>query len=86
MADPATTTAPIPNMNPGGCWAQCQLRNCIRYVPVTSRLRKSLSSVEGESSIKLAIFYSMADMYTADGRILYPLQEAVGLDASYAMV
>jgi len=70
MADSSTTTSPIPNLIAGGCWARCQLRNGIRYVPVTYEPRKSLSSVEGGSSIKLAIFYSMADIYTADGRIL----------------
>jgi len=54
----------------GGCWARCQLPNGIRYVPVASRPRKSLSSVEGILGIKLAIFYSMADYSTPNGRNL----------------
>jgi len=54
----------------GGCWARCQLPNGIRYVPVASKPRKSLSSVEGVLGIKLAIFYSMADISTTAGRIL----------------
>jgi len=54
----------------GGCWARCQLPNGIRYVPVASKPRKSLSSVEGVLGIKLAIFYSMADISTTAPRIL----------------
>ena len=72
MADPSTTTPPILNLIAGGCWARRQLRNGIRYIPVTSRLMKSLSSVHGVSGIKLAIFYSMADISTTVGRILIP--------------
>jgi len=72
MADSSTTTALIQNLIEGGCWAGRQLRNGIRYVPVTSKPMKSLSSVQGVSGIKLAIFYSMADISTTVGRILIP--------------
>jgi len=54
----------------GGCWARCQLPNGIRYVPVASKSRKSLSSVEGVLGIKLGILYVMADISTTAGRIL----------------
>jgi len=64
MADSSTTTSPILNLIAGDRWARRQLRNGIRYVPVASKLRKSLSSVEGVLGIKLAIFYSMADYST----------------------
>jgi len=47
MADSSTTTAPILDLIAGGCRARRQLRNGIRYFPVASKLRKSLSSVEG---------------------------------------
>jgi len=70
MADSSTTTALILNLIAGDCWAGRQLRNGIRYVPVTSKPMKSLSSVQGVSGIKLAIFYSMADYSTTAGRIL----------------
>jgi len=72
MADSFTTTALILNLIAGDCWARRQLRNGIRYVPVTSKLRISLSSGEGRSSIKLAILYMMGGIYTADERILIP--------------
>jgi len=69
MADPSTTTAPILNLITGNYWAGRQLRNGRRYVPVTSKLMKSLSSVQGVSGIKLAILYSMADISTTDAWI-----------------
>jgi len=72
MADSSTTTAPILNLIAADYWAGRQLRNGIRYVPVTSKLMKSLSSVQGVSGIKLAIFYSMADISTTNGWILIP--------------
>jgi len=72
MADSSTTTAPILNLIAGGYWAGRQLRNGIRYVPVTSKPMKSLSSVQGVSRIKLAIFYSMADISTTNSWILIP--------------
>ena len=58
------------NLIAGGCWAGRRLRDGIRYVPVTSKPMKSLSSVQGVSGIKLAIFYSMADYSTTTRRIL----------------
>jgi len=64
MADSSTTTAPIRNLIAGDRWAPRQLRNGIRYVPFASKLRKSLSSVEGVLGITLAIFYSMAGYST----------------------
>ena len=70
MADYSTTAGRILILFAGGCWARRQLSNGIRYVSVTSRLRKSLSSVEGVLGIKLAILYSMADYSTTAGRIL----------------
>jgi len=72
MADSATTTAPILNLIAGDNWAGHQLRNGIRYVPVTLKLMNSLSSVQGVSGIKLAIFYSMADISTPAGQVLMP--------------
>jgi len=72
MADSSTTTAPILNLIAGDCWARRQLRNGIRYVPVTSKPRKSLSSVERILLVALAIFYSTADYSTTTGRILIP--------------
>jgi len=74
MADSATTTALILNLIAGDCWTRRQLRNGIRYVPVTSKPMKSLFSVQDVSgTIKLAIFYSMADISTTFGRILVVL-------------
>ena len=70
MADSSTTTVPILDPIAGDRWARRQVRNGICYVPVASKPMKSLSSVQGVSGIKLAIFYSMADISTADGRIL----------------
>jgi len=70
MADISTTALRILMHFAGGCWARCQLPNGIRYVPIASKPRKSLSSVEGVLDIKLAIFYSMADISTTAGRVL----------------
>jgi len=55
MADSSTTTFPIPNLIAGGCWARCQLRNGIRYVPVASELMKSLTLVGVVFTCTLAI-------------------------------
>jgi len=52
MAVSSTTAAPILNLIAGDYWAGRQLRNGIRYVPVTSKPMKSLSSVQGVSDIK----------------------------------
>ena len=48
MADYSTTVRGIPIRIAGGCWARRQLHAGIRYVPVASKLRISLSSVVGE--------------------------------------
>jgi len=70
MADYSTTAGRILNLFARDRWARRQLPNGIRYVPVTSKPMKSLSSVQGVLGIKLAIFYSMADYSTTAGRIL----------------
>jgi len=72
MADISTTDGLILTLFAGDCRARRQLPNGIMYVCVASRLRKSLSSVEGVLGItgKLAIFYSMADYSTTAERIL----------------
>ena len=72
MADISTTAGRTLTLFAGGCWARSQLSNSIGYVSVASELMKSLSSVEGILGIKLAIFYSMADISTTVGRILIP--------------
>ena len=46
MADSSPTVRAIPVQFAGGRWAQRQLRASIRYVPVASKLRISLASVE----------------------------------------
>ena len=63
MADSSTTVRGIPIRFSGECWARRQLHAGIRYVPVASKLRISLTSVEGGSSM-LAGFYSIADCST----------------------
>jgi len=70
MADYSTTSKWILLLFAGGCWAWRQLSNGIRYVPVASKPRKSLSSVERIFIVALAIFYSAADYSTTAGRIL----------------
>ena len=47
IADSSTTVAGIPIRIAGGCWARHQLHAGIRYVPVASKLRISLVTVEG---------------------------------------
>ena len=69
-ADYSTTAERILILFAGDCWARRWLSNGVRYVSVASKLRKSLSSVEGELGIMLAEFYSMADYSTTAGRIL----------------
>ena len=85
MADSSTTVRVISILFAGGCWAQRQLHAGIRYVPVTSKLRISLASVEGR--------YSTLGNFT---RWLIPPQplevfqfclwEVVGLDVSLTPV
>ena len=69
MADSSTTVTGIPILIAGGCWARRQLHAGMRYVPVASKLRISLASVEGRHS-SLAEFYSMADSSTTVRGIL----------------
>jgi len=73
-ADYSTTTEWILIPFVGACWARLQLRNCIRYISVLSKLRKSLSSVERVLAIKLAILYSTADHSTTARWILIPFE------------
>ena len=47
IADSSTTVRGIPIRFAGGYWARRQLHAGIRYVPVASKLRISLASVEG---------------------------------------
>ena len=46
MADSSTTVRDIPILIAGGCWPQSQLHNGIRYVSITLKLMKLMSSVE----------------------------------------
>ena len=64
MADISTTTEPILILFAGGFWARHQLPNAVRYVSVTSKLRKSLSSLEVVLGMQLADFYSTANNST----------------------
>ena len=68
MADYSTTVRGIPIRIAGGHWARRQLHAGIRYVPVASKLRISLASVEVRHST-LAEFYSMADSSTTTAGI-----------------
>ena len=63
MTDYSTTVRGIPIRIAGGCWARRQLHASIKYVPVASKLRISLASVEGGSSI-LADYYLIVDCST----------------------
>ena len=47
VADSSTTVRGIPIRIVGGYWARRQLHAGIRYVPVASKLRISLASMEG---------------------------------------
>ena len=60
MADYSATACRIPILFAGDCWARRQLHAGIRYVPVASKLRISLASVEGRHCT-MAEFYSMDD-------------------------
>jgi len=53
MADYSTTTPRIPIQFAGGCWARRQLHGGIRYVPLASKPRISLSSVDVVSIVGL---------------------------------
>jgi len=69
MADYSTTARRIQIRIVGGCWARCQLRNGIKDVSVASKLRISLTSLEGGLGSMLAEFYTMADYSTTARRI-----------------
>jgi len=60
MAEYPTTARRIQIRFAGGCWARRQLHNGIRDVLVASKLRISLTSLEGVLGSMLAEFYSMA--------------------------
>jgi len=64
IADYCTTTERIQGSFAGGCWARRQLPNGINYVPVASKPRISLSSMEGVLGTMLAEFYSIGDSST----------------------
>jgi len=69
MADYTTTGKRILLFFAGGCSAQHPLSNGIRYVPVASKPRKSLSALERIFIVALVIFYSMAD-YSTNARLI----------------
>ena len=69
MAEYSSTAARISILSSRDCWAKRQLLTGIRYVSVGSKLRKSLSSMEGVSMLILAEFYSMADSSPTVGHI-----------------
>jgi len=64
MADYSTTAGRIQILFAGGYWARRQLRHDIKDVPVGSKLRISLTSLEGVLGSMLAELYSMADYST----------------------
>ena len=64
IADSSTTTAPILNLIPGGCWARRQLRSGIKDVSVASILRKSLTLVS-------VVFIDTLAIPELDGRLLH---------------
>ena len=68
-ADYSATAAQILMFFTEGCWARCQLPNCIRYISIALKLRKFVSSVEGKVGLKLATFYSIADYSTTTAQI-----------------
>jgi len=64
MADYSTAAGWIQILFAGGYWVRRQLRNGIKDVSVASKLRISLTSLEGVLGSMLAEFYSMADYST----------------------
>jgi len=64
MADYSKTAQRIQILFAGGYRARPQLRNGIKDVPVASKLRISLTSLEGVLGSMLAEFYSIADCST----------------------
>jgi len=69
MADCSTTTKWISILFAGGHEARRQLRTSIRYVPVASKPRIPLTSVERVLGSMLVQFYSIADCSTTAGPI-----------------
>jgi len=63
-ADYSTTARWIQILFAGGYWVRRQLRNSIKDVPLASKLRISLTSLDGVVGSMLAEFYSMADYST----------------------
>jgi len=74
IADYSTTARGIQILFAGGYWAQRQLRNGIKDVPVASKPRSSLTSLEGFLGTMLAEIYLIGDSSTTAGRIsiLFP--------------
>jgi len=64
MADYSTTARRNRILFAGGYWARPLLPNGIKDVPVASKLRISLTSLEGVLGSRLAEFYSIADCST----------------------
>ena len=85
MADSSTTIRGIPILIAGGYWAQRQLHAGIRYVPVASKLRISLASVEGG-----LIYWLIFTRWRIPPQPLkvfqFGLREDVGLDVSFTLV
>jgi len=69
MADYSTTARRIQIVFARGYWSRRQLRNGIKDVPVASKPRISLTSLEGVLGSMLAEPYSMADYSTTASRI-----------------
>jgi len=65
MAYYSTTARRIQILFAGCYWSRRQLCNGIKDVPVASKLRISLTSLEGVLGSMLAELYSMADYSTA---------------------
>jgi len=64
MADYSTTGRRIQIPFAGSYWSRRQLRNGIKDVPLASKLRISLTSLEGVLGSMLAEFYSLPDYST----------------------
>jgi len=86
MAYSSPTTERISVLFAGGYWARRLLPTGIGYVPVASRPRISLTSLEGVSIVTLVELCIMADYSMTAGWIPIPFVGVVGLDASDATV
>jgi len=69
LADCSTATGRIPILFAGGCWAWRQLPKGIKDVPVASKLRVWLTSLERVLGSLLAKLYSIAYYSTTASRI-----------------